>query len=300
MATKNTKLIKLTIPLDFAEECKSLLFTGKMEGTRTYVLVSTNKPPKPISVVEVNSYHDLLLATITEINSDDLEFYEPYSEDQSRQQLREMATSGTFSVVPVQITPCSYLAFTSLGLVVDRTEIGTKPTKAGVLTAGQKELVKKLVDKYFLEEDAKAKLLDYAKTRNAKDRTEVLTDLLTKKKSIIEQMFIEEGLEELEEELLTSLPWGEAYERFAEIWGNEEDQALRKRVYRDLDYEKDPKKTPQKNKQALAQKFKVLYEALDHPKRREFIEKGEEEGLEASMKILLGKKKAPAKGKGKK
>jgi hypothetical protein len=275
-----------SIPKYFAEECEKVLFPPFQSQEETQAFVLYPKDPKArLQTVEVESYRDLLTQLINAIDPKDLEFYETYSESQSRKFLKDVALNadqGDFPLIPVQLTPSSYVLLKTLNKV-SLTEPSEKIT----------ELTKRLTTKFKLTKQAQKRLATYIKARPSQDQVHLLEDLLTKKKSQITQLFEEEGLEELEEELLTAPSWTEAYEKFVEVWTQEEDPEERKKIYRELGYVKNPKKTPKQNKEVLASKFKQKYEGLELKERREFVEylDSDEADLTKAKKMLLGKPK---------
>jgi len=275
-----------SIPKYFVEECEKVLFPPFQNQEETQAFILYPKDPKArLQTVEVESYRDLLAQLIKAIDPKDLEFYETYSESQSRTFLKDVALNadqGDFPLIPIQLTPSSYVLLKTLNKV--STENPSEKIS---------ELTKRLTTKFKLTKQAQKRLATYIKARPSKDQVHLLEDLLTKKKSQITQLFEEEGLEELEEELLTAPPWTEAYEKFVEVWTQEEDPEERKKIYRELGYVKNPKKTPKQNKEVLASKFKQKYETLELKERREFVEylETDEADLTKAKKTLLGKPK---------
>lgn len=266
-------MANLTLSKDYSEACEKLLFSPIVpDTTQAFVLFKGDKPQR---IVEADSLKDLLLQTIPE---SDKEHFSDFTEESSRKFLTELvrrdSQSGHKALIPIQVNPASYALMTLLGLIITEEE-------------DLEVMIDRVIVKFKLGKPAQARLRAYATT------SAILEDLLTKKKSVIDQLFSEEGLEAIEKEVIrpTAKPWGEAYELFAKVRREDEDstESEKKQVYRDLGYIKDPKKTPEENKKALAGKFKAIYEKLTLPKRKKlsaYLES--DEATLAEAKTMLG------------
>lgn len=263
-------MANLTLSKDYSEACEKLLFSPIVpDTTQAFVLFKGSKPQR---IVEADSLKDLLLQTIPE---SDKEHFSDFTEESSRKFLTEVLhTSDPKALIPIQVNPASYALMTLLGLIITEDE-------------DLEVMIDRVIVKFKLGKAAQTRLRAYATT------SAILEDLLTKKKSVIDQLFSEEGLEAVEKKVIrpTAKPWGEAYELFAKVWreDSEADENEKKQVYRDLGYTKDPKKTPEENKKALAGKFKAIYEKLTLPKRKKlsaYLES--DEATLAEAKAMLG------------
>jgi len=261
-------MANLTLSKDYSEACEKLLFSPIVpDTTQAFVLFKGSKPQR---IVEADSLKDLLLQTIPE---SDKEHFSDFTEESSRKFLTEVLhTSDPKALIPIQVNPASYALMTLLGLIITEEE-------------DLEVMIDRVIVKFKLGKPAQARLRAYATT------SAILEDLLTKKKSVIDQLFSEEGLEAIEKKVITAKPWNEAYELFAKVWREDSDstESEKKQVYRDLGYTKDPKKTPEENKKALAGKFKAIYEKLALPKRKKlsaYLES--DEATLAEAKGLLG------------
>ena len=261
----------LTIPSDYLEECEKRLFAAKFTGERAFIFLSRSQS-KPVHLVTVESYKDLLLALISNANPEDLSFFEDHTENQAQKFLKEIALGKSdLDIFPVQVTSSSFLALGLLkGVIAD-----SKPN----VPSSKKidEYVNLLAKKHTLGVKSKIKIKEYITSRSPNLRFALIDNLLTNTSTQIHEMFSEDGLEEAEEELIQNLPaesrqgsWLSIYEKFAEVWFKEKDPKKRKQVYRDLGYTKNPKKSPEENKKVLAGIFKVKYEALSDEEKGDF------------------------------
>lgn len=264
-------MANLTLSKDYSDACKKLLFSPIVpETTQAFVLFKNNKPQR---IVEADSLKGLLLQVIPE---SDKEHFSDFTEESSRKFLTELVRrdqeSGHKALIPIQVNPASYSLMTLLGLIITEDE-------------DLEVMIDRVIIKFKLSKAAQTRLRAYATT------SAILEDLLTKKKSVIDQLFSEEGLEAVEKKVITAKPWNEAYELFAKVWREDEDstESEKKQVYRDLGYTKDPKKTPEENKKVLAGKFKIIYEKLALPKRKKLSAYLENDNATlAETKVMLG------------
>lgn len=234
---------RITLPSAYVEKCRKGLFMPIEPDTVQCFLLIRNG--KPLNLVEVSSLEELLLESISK---KDHSAFEGWNDSQLRKYFLDLIDSaGSSETIPVRISPASYELMTILGLTTP-AEIDLEP------------LFEKTTAKFKLNADQKKALKKYATT------AEIYEDLLSKKKSVVMDVLSNE-LEELEVDLIQPKPWLEIYELFVLRWNEEPRAEERKKIYRGLGYAKNPKKTPEENKKALANKFKTLYEALDERKQ---------------------------------
>lgn len=273
------------IPEVFETKCKEALFPKFKDATLAFVLYARDH--SSAQVVEVTSYKSLLLEAVELADEGDLEHYQSFTEEQSRKFLREVCLTAQetegFPFIPIQITPSSYV----LLLVTGKLSAGKNQDKQIA-----KEM-QQLAKKFGLSKEGHKRMEAYLAPRKASEKLKLLGELAQMKKSKIEELFEEEGLEELEEELITAPPWSEAWQKFTTVWTREPDAEIRKNVYRDLGYKKDPKKAPEQNKEALVRIFTKKYESLSLEKRRDFVEYLEQKKASTSraLKYLIGEKR---------
>lgn len=258
---------RITLPPAYVEKCRKGLFMPIEPDTVQCFLLMRNG--KPLKLVEVSSLNELLLASIPK---QDRSAFEGWSDLQIRKYFLELVTSaGSSEIIPVRVSPASYELMTILGLV-DSEEIDLEP------------LFEKTVAKFKLNANQKKELRKYATT------AEIYEDLLSKKRSVVLNILSTE-LEDVEEDLLEPKPWLEIHKLFVNVWAEEQDEDERKKVYRNLGYTKNPKKTPEENKKVLINKFKKLYEELDKDMKivlGDYLE-SDDANVQRAVKILLGR-----------
>lgn len=232
---------KLILPANFIQECEKNAFVPIRQGeSHTFMIIENQRPQR---ILTVNTLKELLLAIVEE---DQKFIFEDYTEESCRKTLIDLANSLT-DRIPVRVTASSYYLLKALGY-----EFGVEKFQE---KEKNKKLHAKIIEVYDLNKSQQKVLEEYATT------TKISRELLDSGFSRVQEILSVE-LENLEEDVIRSKPWVEVFELFVGVWSDEEDSDQRKRVYRDLGYNKNPKKTKKENKKVLVKKFRGVYENL--------------------------------------
>lgn len=181
------------IPEVFKAKCKEALFPKFKDATLAFILFARDLSNS--RVIEASSYKSLLLEAAA-LADEDIENYRSFTEDQSRKFLREVclnfSETGGFPLIPVQITPSSYV-------LLELT--GQTSSEADQAKVDQK--IQQLSSKFEMSKEGKKRVKAYLEPRGITEKLKRLEELLQMRKSKIYDLFEED----LSEFVLPSDDW---------------------------------------------------------------------------------------------